>query len=77
MITAKEAREQANKINKDNELALVNSQIEQSIARGQYSIAVYDDLSDVTCTALAALGYKVEYKPGMDCRDSSYWKISW
>lgn len=76
LITAQEAKNQTDEILKEKQLKEVEGKILKSIKRGDTSVAV-DHLSDCTRMALESLGYKVKLHPGMDCRDSDYWTVSW
>lgn len=78
MITAQEAKNQTDEVLKEKQLKEIEGKILKSIKRGDASVAV-DRLSDCTRMALESLGYKVKFhrSPGLDCRDSDYWTVSW
>lgn len=76
MITAQEARNQSDEVLKEKQLKEIEGKILKTIKRGGTSVAI-DYLSDCTQIALTNLGYKVKFHPGIDCRDSDYWTISW
>lgn len=76
MITAQEAKNQTDEILKENQLKEIEGKIRKSIKNGGTSVSI-GYLSDCTQIALMNLGYKVKFHPGMDCRDSDYWTISW
>lgn len=76
MITAEEAKKQTDEVLKDRQLKEIEGKICKSIKSGDTSASI-DYLSDCTRMALENLEYKVKYHPGMDCRDSDYWTISW
>lgn len=76
MITAQEAKNQTDEVLKEKQLKEIEGKILKSIKRGDASVAV-DRLSDCTRRALESLGYKVTFHPGLDCRDSDYWTVSW
>lgn len=83
MITAKEARAQANKHKEeDNEklLASCSTAIAAAVKDGKFSCLVYMrpglKLQD-TIKLLEAIGYTAEYKYAVDQRDCNSLKISW
>ena len=76
MITAQEARNQSDEILKEKQLKVIEGKIRKSINNGGTSVSI-DYLSDCTQAALTNLGYKVKFHPGIDCRDSDYWTVSW
>ena len=76
MITAEEARNQTDEVLKSQQFREIEGKIRKSIKNGDTSVSI-DYLSDCTQIALTNMGYKVKFHPGMDCRDSDYWTVSW
>lgn len=77
MITANEARKKAESVKNNcvtREMEIIESEIEEAVRKGDYSIALSGTINPYTAEHLRELGYKV-YTGSQ--YNESYFKIKW